>query len=435
MSTRRWLGVGISLMLAATAVAWLLAGRRPASNRGAKPRAPATVEGRTAARGGGGVRAAAADRDASARVEGDVVDEDGVPLDGGALLLQCLQGDTVRALDTLSIDADGQFGGPGCRGRICVGLQHPFLVPEEAWVITPGSAVQLRARRLARLWGEVHDESANPVSAARVTFLAAGDRDERDPGALLPLMTPTTTTDEDGRFSVAWIERPPCGPCQEALGCPELPPFVERVRAVATAAGHAAAVVEFEIEQPPGRDPDAPLRIVLGRAGDLLTGRLLDPDDQPYPRAFVLARSTARRAEQRRTEVDPDGNFELDGLGLGTYTLRALQDGVLLATAEAGAGEDVDLVGARRGSGPELQVWVRDGAGEAIAGARVDGGPFRGAKTDMKGQVRAGAALIGEMAILVRWGPRSVRAQTEVPAPIPGEPAHPHRVEVVLGTE
>lgn len=428
MSRRAWLGLLASLVLVGLAV-WVLQPRARGPGRGRS----AAEGGRTeasAARGGGGVRSAQVDVDASILVRGEVVDDDGGPVTDGALLLRCLQGDAVTVLGTVRLDENGAFEGPGCRGQVCATLQHASESPAEPWVLRPGTTAVLRTRSLERLWGEVVTPSGDPVEGARVSFAQGGN--DPDPLALPPLATRSTSTDADGRFVVAWIERPPCGPCEEALGaCPELPPMAEELVAVATAPGHASGRTAFDRDT--ATEPDAPLRITLQLAEDLLTGQLLGSDGEPYTRAYVLARSLDRPREQRRADVDPDGNFEVDGLGPGRYALRAIQDGVELATAEAESGADVELQGAREARGPDLDLVILDEDGRFARGATVDGGPFRGAKTDMKGRVRATAVLPGPVPLRVRLGPRSERFEVEIPHLAADEPAHPHRVELRMG--
>lgn|GEM_PF-1307905 len=432
MSRRAWLGLLTTAVLVGLAL-WILQPRMRNGAAGADD-APATASGGTAARGGGGVRSASVDVDGSTMVRGEVVDEDGAPVTDGALLLRCLRGDAVRVLGTVRLDDEGRFEGPGCKGQVCATLQHASQSPAEAWVLRPGTTALLRTEALDRLWGEVVTPSGDPVEAARVVFTPAGPADERDPLAMPPLLTRSTTTDADGRFVVGWIRRPPCGPCEDAgRGCPEPPPFAEALLATASAAGHASGRVEFDRETP--TDPDAPLRITLAVAQDLLTGQLLGPEGQVYPRAFVLARSLDREREQRRAEVDGDGNFEVDGLGPGRYTIRALQDGVELATTEAEAGADVELTGAVYALGPDLEIVVFREDGRYAASATVDGGPFRGARTDMKGRVRATAALPGSTTIRVRLGPHTRRIEVDIPQLDDANAAHPHRVEVRLGAD
>ncbi|MGH1339937.1 MAG: carboxypeptidase-like regulatory domain-containing protein [Nannocystales bacterium] len=433
MSRRAWLGLLATAALLGVAL-WTLRPTIRGGSTGFSLADDDAGEGSLGSRGGGGVRAAEVDLDASHVVRGEVVDADGRPLTEGALLLRCLQGDAVRVLGTVKVDEEGQFEGPGCRGQVCATLQHASQSPAEPWVLRPGSRSVLRTEGLERLWGEVVTPTGDSVEAARIVFLPAGPADERDPLALLPLVTRSTTSDADGRFSVAWIQRAPCGPCEEATGgCAELPDFVEGLEVLATAPGFAAGRAAFDRDSV--SDPDAPLRVVLTKAEDLLTGQLLDSQGNAYARAYVLAQSVDRPREQRRAEVDAEGNFEMDGLGPGSHRVRALQDGVELATGEADAGADVELAGTVEARGPDLEVSVLLENGRFAVGATVDGGPFHGEKTDMKGKVRAESVLPGTMALRVRQGGRSQRTRVEIPGADEAGTAHPHRVEIRLGEE
>ncbi len=288
-------------------------------------------------------------------------------------------------------------------------------------------AAELVARSLPRLHGEVLAQG-RPLADAKVTFLPPAGAED-DPTALVPVATRNTSTDEDGLFSVAWIQRPPCGPCEEILDrCHDDLPLHASLRAVVTADGHASTTVEIDADAPGGRTMDAPLRIEVAAAADLMTGSVRDPDGVAFPRAYVLARSTERSHDQRRAEV-VDGNFEIDGLGDGEYRLRAIQDGVEIATAAGVAGDDVELRAERSAAGRGIVITVVGEDGRPIAGASATGGPFSDARTDMKGQVRAANALVGSFVLRVRAGARQARVDVEIP---PGDAEQMIQIQVAL---
>src|SRR5688500_15378670 len=58
------------------------------------------------------------------RVFGRVVDEDDEPLEGGQIILFCLDDDQVVSIPsgTRSLDESGAFEGPGCAGTVCAEL-------------------------------------------------------------------------------------------------------------------------------------------------------------------------------------------------------------------------------------------------------------------------------------------------------------------------
>jgi hypothetical protein len=261
------------------------------------------------------------------------------------------------------------------------------------------------ARPLPRLHGEVVDERGNPVPAATVYFVPPPDS---DPLAVLPLAIRSTTTDADGTFSAAWIERPPCGPCEHARSeCESRTlPVYDQLLVVVRADGYMAGEILIDVPMPEtrgqaGSTPDQPITVAIAPSEASTSGRLIDRAGRAYPRAYVLARSSERPYEQHRAEV-VDDLFELDGLGEGLYDLRAIQDGVELATrAGVRAGDEVELVGDPRADGPDV-VLVLHLDGRPARGLTVDGGAFRGAETDMQGEVRAAQVLPGSFRVRVR---------------------------------
>lgn len=380
----------------------------------------------------GGVASRPVTVSGSGRVRAQVVDPDGLPLSEGTVVLSCLRdGEVQRIRDgALRIGEEGWIEGPGCRAEICAELMHPAFVPAEPWVLRPGGEHVVVARPLPRLHGEVVDAEGEPVPAATVAFVAPLDA---DPTAMLPLVSRSTTTDADGAFSAAWIERPPCGPCEAARGeCDARPlPLHDRITVFVRADGLVPAQVAVDALDPPGTDLDAPLRIELSSSDALLSGRLTDMGGRGYPRAFVLARSRQRPHEQHRADV-VDAEFELDGLGEGTYDLRALQDGVELTTVtDVRAGEAVELLGEPSADGPDvvLEVRVEGGSAEGIV---VVGGPFRGDRTDMEGKVRAEQVLAGEYLLRLRGPGRRPSVHTVTIEPLEGAAARPDEQHVTI---
>lgn len=398
MSVRWWVaGLAAAAVVVAAAV-WIVLGA-PGAGPGAAGAAAADrqADGSSAA-GGVAAREISSARD---RVAGRVVDEDGVAVTDGSVALACLESDPPgRPVPggVVELDAEGRFEGPGCRGPVCVELMHGSLIRAEPWSVHPGGPVELSARALSRLEGTVLDPSGAPVASAQITMVAPPD--DEDPTALPPFTSRNASTDADGRFSFARLERPPCDACAEAAGrCqggapPELPTY-SRMLVVVRADGFRIA------ERPVDVSADEALEIRLEAAAAPIRGRLQDPDGRPYPRARVLARSLVRPYEQHAAE--PAGlAFRLTGLSDGDYALRAVQDGIELAEASPiAAGHDVVLEGSAPADGPELIVEVRDRDRRPLAGARVDGGPFTGARSDASGRVRATAVIPGRYTLRV----------------------------------
>lgn len=406
----------VAVLALAGLVYWFVSAPSRGSRSGSREASAAHSAEGEAASGFGGVASRDADPSTDAKVRARVVDEDGQPVTEGVVELACLSGDSVQAIRGAAarLDDDGSFALQACRDRVCVAFRHPYLVPAQPWVLDAHDDAELVARRLPRLHGEVF-AGADPLVDAKVTFLPP-EGSEDDPTAMIPLASRSTSTDADGRFSVAWIQRPPCGPCEEAMDrCHEELSLHAGVRAVVTADGHAATTVAIEPEARAGQSVDEPVRIEVPAAADLLTGSLRDLEGAVFPRAYVLARSVERPHDQRRAEVF-EGNFEIDGLGTGEYGLRAIQDGVEIATSVGEAGDDVELRSERSAQGPDMVVTVVGADGRPVEGAAAIGGPFSDARTDMKGQVRAPNALSGSFVLRVRAGARQSRTEIEVPA-------------------
>lgn len=366
----------------------------------------------------GGVSAREVDPASVEPVRGQIVDEDGMPIDAGRVSLQCLQGDEVSRIPrgVVRVGPEGVFEGPGCRGEVCVSLTHPHLVPAEPWVVRPGRDERLQARGLERLFLRVEDPRGVPVEAARVTFVAPRG-DGADPTAVLPLMTTETTSDAEGLVSVAWIERPPCDPCEAVRNDCERPmlPVHDSFDIAVRAAGWGPLTVRVsrdELET----SLDDPLVLRMPTSADVLSGRLVDGEGRPYPRAFVLLRSEERRSEQHRAEAAA-GDFEFASLGPGTYTIRAIVDGVeLVRRGGLVAGDDVELVGSKPADGLDVIVLVTSPDGDPREGVEVRGGPFAGERTDMKGEVRVRDTLAGRYSLRLRSpGQRTQVERIEVP--------------------
>ncbi len=390
MSSRRGLTVAVlALFGIAGALAWASSRRHSvASHNELDPRDPAALAAGAGRSAGPAPRGA--DSAASAVVF-RVIDEQGDPVDHGTVSLRCLEDDEVREIPggVVELGEDGEVRAIACRAMVCVELHHPTLRRADPWVLRPGEPAVLRARALSRLHGTVDTDGGRPVAGATVIISSPEDG---DPHATLPTVARTTTTDADGVFTIALVERPPCDPCLDASqGCAdgELPVH-ERVRITATIEGFAPTMTEVEVSGDP-----VELRVVA--ADDALVGVLLDPRGQAYPRAFVFARSLERPGEQHRAVVDGDA-FAFESLGAGTYGLRAVQDGIELASVDdVRTGDDVKLRGVRLAHGPDVVVDVG-----AVSDVHVDGGPFRDARTDMQGRVRADDVMPGHYVIRLR---------------------------------
>lgn len=357
--------------------------------------------------GGGGVSELAANS-ARDQVGGTVYDDDGIPVESGTVILSCLDGRGEPGGfipgGVAKLSEDGTFVAPGCGGTVCAQLQHPTLLQSEAWVLEPGINEELGARPLERLRGRVRTVDGEGVASARLVLLPTPEDD--DPRAVSPFVSRKTSTDVDGSFFFAKIERPPCDPCGEVQGrCEpgapaEIPSYAEMLL-TARAPGHALAEMRIDTD----RSND--LVVVLPDPGEPLIGTIVGPDDRGYRRARVLAVGTGdRRYDKHGAEPDTEGAFSLDELAAqGRYDLRVLQDGVEVAQAsDVGAGDNLSLVGKWDAVGVRVEVTVRDRDGRALTDAIVSGGPFEGAHADRAGRVAQDGVLPSEYGLAVRAG-------------------------------
>ncbi len=367
-------------------------------------------------------------------VRAQVVDEDGTPISEGQVVLHCLNADgsVDRLRDgVLALDEDGRFEGPGCRGQVCPRLRHPYMVAAEPWSLRSGSEQVLEVRPLARLWGRVVDPSGAPVAGAQLVVVISPE-DADDPSAVLPVVTPRTSSDVDGEFSLAMIERPPCDPCQQAEGaCPDAPlPVAERVLVTARAPGWAPGELEVDLEE--AGSPEEPIEVVVRTAEAAITGTLTDGEGAPLPRAFVLARSESSRPEQHRSDAT-DGVFAFDALGEGPYTIRAIQDGRELVRREGiepGAVLELGLAEVAR----DVEVSLVDAQGRPWPDVQVEGGPFARQRSDAEGLVRAQRVIPG--AYILRVRPRGASAQAhDLEIPEAPEARNPSPMVIELSAE
>ncbi|TPV94637.1 MAG: carboxypeptidase regulatory-like domain-containing protein [Myxococcales bacterium FL481] len=149
------------------------------------------------------------------------MDETGEPVSGGVLLTYCLDGERAGSLRPgvpLTLRDDGSFAGVGCRGRMCLVLQHPGYLPADPWVVAAGEEVTLTARALVRLTGTVRDQAGRPVAGASVRLGPLPG--EEDPTALPAYIGARAgqRTTADGHFGFTRVERPLCDVCGEVSG-------------------------------------------------------------------------------------------------------------------------------------------------------------------------------------------------------------------------
>jgi hypothetical protein len=99
---------------------------------------------------------------------------------------------------------------------------------------------------------------------------------------------------------------------------------------------------------------------------------------------------------------DDAGEFAFTGLGEGRYRLRALRDGVELASGESEAGAKLVMRATRSARGSTLELELRDEQGLPLVDVRVDGGPFQAARSDELGRVIASDVFAGAYDLRLR---------------------------------
>ncbi len=267
-----------------------------------------------------------------------------VPLDSGV---------AVDPGSSARTDDDGRFAfemlTPG-RYRLQASHGH-FARSEQASVRLAGAGtrlgVELVLRTGHRLGGRVRDGNDRPVAGAEVR-LADGRR---------------SWTDARGVFDAGIVRG--------------------RVRLVASASGLAPRAVEVEV-----RDGPRDVEIVLGRAGATVSGRVEGGNGEVLADARVTLRAVDGLSPSRLTWTDAAGLYRFEGLPPGTLEIEVdhPEHGARVRAAELAA-DDTELrldVALERGWSIEIEVLAQ-GSGEALAGVAVEGGGVR-ARTDVHGR-------------------------------------------------
>lgn len=333
-------------------------------------------------------------------VGGSLIDEQSGPLTDGRVDLWC---DDGRLGSRVKVDADGNFVGPACSGRTCARLVHPAFEQPEAWELEPGLMRELSVAPAPGVAGTVVSisESGEEIADANL-LLRQGE------------LRATGRTDADGTFALALPRERPCDACdgERVEGCRagDDPPITPATLLV-WAREWAAREIEVVLA------PQTSLRVVLAVPAPAITGRIVGRDGSPIAlRTVVLAINREREAEQHAAVVDAKGSFEFTSLADAEYRIRAIRDGQELAVLDSAApGDRVELRVERALHARDLHIEVHDHDDRPIPGARVDGGPFRGAKTDEFGLVEAREVLPGRYTLSVRVsGCPVVRTSAEV---------------------
>jgi hypothetical protein len=382
-SALRWLApIGV---LAAIGVA--LCSRVPERSREraeSDEREPATTREHTTTTHSA-ARASPSSGSAPATIRAQIIDASTGPLSEGRVELRC--SDSATRLSA-AIDEDGHFEAPACsEDPTCVRLVHPSVEQPRAWELEPGATVELETEPAPQLLGTILSPDREPIPNAELLVQQGGG-------------TIAITSDAAGEFAIAFPRLRPCDRCDQNPGephCradPTTPPATARV--LASAPGFAPHEQELTLADPSQE-------LILTAPAPAITGRVLGPDGEPFDRTRVLATNRARAHEQHATEVDARGRFAFEQLAAAEYSLRAIRDERELATlALARPGDDIELRADTSARASALTVEIVDADGDPIAGARIDGGPWRAALSDARGRVEATAVLPGSYTVRVR---------------------------------
>jgi RNA polymerase sigma-70 factor (ECF subfamily) len=271
----------------------------------------------------------------------------------------------------------------------------------------PGTAATQRSPSAGGRWLVPDEGPAEPrgaldavvvepdgAPAAGATLALSRAAATSDAAAALPVFAGTGRADGDGRFRFS-----------------TLPPGRYTVTATARGPGLAPAVADVELADGATRT----LRLVLGRGGVVVEGRLLDSGAGPVPGARVTARAAAPGGggEPLRffaTAADERGAYALT-LAPGQYALVGEADGYAAASRylslEASAHADLHLEPA----GGIFGRVIRETTREPVAGALVQAVPTaRGGRwnpaveSDADGRFRLESFGLGEFVVQARRG-------------------------------
>jgi hypothetical protein len=314
--------------------------------------------------------------------------------------------------------------------------------------LTATSAVPMRVRlsRGGAISGRVVDGSGAPVMLATVTA--------RRTGASAAEAALSTTTNDLGDFRIGGLAegtyttfaRPPASLIGGA------PAAREAALAAAAAEGPTVSVglgadignINFTIELPPAPALNASAPAPDPQATGSLRGRVVGPDGLAVPRALV--RATRNLAVARTAETDARGQYVIDRLAAGEYTVEAQKYGFINRqygqdrTSSTGRrvsvqeGQAVDAIDVTLLRGGAITGIILDEFAEPVQGVAVNAMqvltvagrvralkvPSSGGRTDDRGQYRLFGLQPGSYIVQAAVGDELAAANGYVPLYYPG---------------
>jgi len=178
--------------------------------------------------------------------------------------------------------------------------------------------------------------------------------------------------------------------------------------------GHLASTTRVEL--PSAR----PIRLVLPRSA-VARGRVLSPHGEPVARARIEVRSDGTPPSG---QADPEGRFEIEGLGPGRVTLRALSYRFAPSapvTLELQVGERVEdlRLELREGGWARFRVFQRREPVDAVLTLTDASGAQHPLFATGTGSYRLGPAAAGTYTVRARRDGQTVEREFEV---VPGAP-------------
>ena len=316
-----------------------------------------------------------------ATVLGKVVDAKGVGRAGVSVELVCDPIEDGWHRQSKPTEQDGQFaffGIPAGEVTLKAGEKDHLTTEKELGVLHAGvrrQEVELLLDEGGFLSGKVQWPDGTPADGAMVTV----DQERKTGGMLLGFGdNRTTRAAADGSFHVTGLEDSPC--VVRASSKSYRPQDLERAR-------------ERELE---GRDPKLKRRgpmfkvkvadvlpgtsglLLVLEKGDSVSGRVVDDRGEPLTRFLVSARPERGGPENleredgfNRVVISLDGEFKVDGLRDGTWTISAKATGHAhsneVQVVSPGA-QEIELVAPRLA---EVHGIVRDPSGAPVSGATV----------------------------------------------------------------